>query len=58
VKALICERFGPVDDLRLADLPAPQAAPGHIVIRVHAASVNYPDALLIQGFAPVLDQRR
>lgn len=40
------------DDLsgtQLADLPAPQRQPGEVLIRVHAASLNFPDLLMTQG---------
>src|SRR5579862_5182730 len=31
------------------DVPKPAIAPGRVLMRVEAASVNYPDALLVQG---------
>jgi NADPH2:quinone reductase len=34
--------------LRLAELPLPQPAPGEVRIRVAAAGVNFPDALIVQ----------
>ncbi|MFJ3792253.1 NADPH:quinone oxidoreductase family protein [Kitasatospora sp. NPDC090091] len=36
--------------LRLAeDVPAPVAAPGQLLVRVRAAAVNFPDALMVRG---------
>lgn len=49
MKALLCTQFGSLDDLTVADIPAPVAGPGQVLIDVKAASVNYPDALMVQG---------
>lgn len=49
MKALVCKEFGPLEALRVEDVPAPIAGPGQVVIDVAAASVNFPDALLVQG---------
>ncbi|QDM40280.1 NADPH:quinone oxidoreductase family protein [Altererythrobacter sp. TH136] len=50
MKALRVEALS--DDLsgvRLADLPDPVPAPGEVLVRVHAASINYPDLLMTRG---------
>lgn len=49
MKAIVCEAFGGPEDLVLRDLPSPEAGPGQVRIRVHAAGVNFPDSLIIQG---------
>jgi NADPH2:quinone reductase len=49
LKALLCREFAPLDALRVEDCPDPVAEDGHVVIDVAAASVNYPDALMVQG---------
>ena len=49
MKALVCKEFGSLDALTVEDVPAPVAGPGQVVIDVTAASVNFPDALLVQG---------
>lgn len=57
MKALLCKAWGLPDTLVLEDLPDPVAGPGQAVIRVHAAGVNFPDALIIQNkyqFTPAL----
>jgi NADPH2:quinone reductase len=46
---LLCREFAPLDALRVEDCPDPVAEDGHVVIDVAAASVNYPDALMVQG---------
>jgi NADPH2:quinone reductase len=33
----------------LADIPAPARAPGEVLVRVHAASLNFPDLLMTRG---------
>jgi NADPH:quinone reductase len=35
--------------MRLADVPDPVAGPGELLVRVRAAAVNFPDALLCRG---------
>ncbi|WP_245588620.1 alcohol dehydrogenase catalytic domain-containing protein [Deinococcus pimensis] len=49
MKAIVCESFGPPDALVLRDLPDPTPGEGEVVVDVHAAGVNYPDALMVQG---------
>lgn len=46
--ALMCERFGPPEDLILRQVPVPRPAAGEVLIRVHAAGLNFPDSLSIQ----------
>jgi NADPH:quinone reductase-like Zn-dependent oxidoreductase len=47
VKALIARDYGPV--LEIGELPVPQAGPGQIQARVHAASLNAADVRLPRG---------
>lgn len=49
VKAVVCEAFAPVADLKFTDFPDPVAGPGEVVIEVAAAGVNFPDVLMVQG---------
>ena len=49
MRALLCKEFGPVSGLRVAEVPAPVPADREVVIRVEAAGLNYPDALVVQG---------
>jgi len=49
VKALLCKQFGPPESLVLEDLPSPSAGAGEVVISIKAASVNFPDVLIIQN---------
>lgn len=49
MRAIVCETLGPPSALKLADLPVPSTGPQQVRIRVHAAGVNFPDALIVQG---------
>src|SRR6202008_2614472 len=49
MKAVLCKQFGPPEALVLQDLPSPRPADGEVVISVKAASVNFPDVLIIQN---------
>ena len=49
MKALVCEQYGPVEDLKYRDFPDPEPAPGEILVAVKAIGVNFPDGLLVEG---------
>lgn len=49
MKALICHEFGPIEQLRLEEVASPNPADHQVVVKVMAASVNFPDALIVQG---------
>ena len=49
MKALICSQYGPPENLRVLDVPDLQPAAGEVVVRVRAAGVNFPDALIVQN---------
>jgi NADPH2:quinone reductase len=49
MKAVLCKQFGPPDSLVVEELPSPRAGPGEAVVSVKAASVNFPDVLIIQN---------
>jgi hypothetical protein len=40
VKAIVQDRFGPPEVLRLADTGLPEAGPDDVLVRVHAAALN------------------
>jgi len=48
MKAVLCKSWGPPESLVVEDVPSPVAGPGEVLVEVHAAGVNYPDALIIQ----------
>ncbi|WP_197705127.1 NADPH:quinone oxidoreductase family protein [Sphingobium cloacae] len=45
----MCEHFGPPEELVMRDVPSPQPGKGEIRIRIMAASVNFPDSLIIRN---------
>src|SRR5216117_3155882 len=49
VKAILCKQFGPPESLVIEELPSPKAGAGEVVVTVKAASVNFPDFLIIQN---------
>ena len=49
MKAIVCEKFAPVDELTYQELPDPVAKAGEIVVDINAIGVNYPDGLMVQG---------
>jgi NADPH:quinone reductase-like Zn-dependent oxidoreductase len=50
MKALVLHKHGTLDELQVVtDYPMPQAADGHVVIRVRASSFNYHDVFTVRG---------
>lgn len=49
MRALVCREYGPVSGLSVAELPDPVPGEKEVVVRVEAAGLNYPDALVVQG---------
>ena len=49
MKALQCVELGMPDKLQVNEIPDPEILPGHVLIDNKAASVNFPDVLMIQG---------
>jgi NADPH2:quinone reductase len=49
LKALLCKQFGPPESLVLEDVPSPKPGAGEVVVSIKAASVNFPDVLIIQN---------
>ena len=49
MKAVLCKEFGPPEKLVVEDVPSPVPVEGEVVVQVKAASVNFPDVLIIQN---------
>ena len=49
MKAMLCTAYGPPDSLTLTDVPRVPLGEHDVRIGVHAAGVNFPDLLIIQG---------
>ncbi|HEY0150208.1 MAG TPA: NADPH:quinone oxidoreductase family protein [Allosphingosinicella sp.] len=48
MKALLSRAPGGPETLELAELDAPVAGPGQLLVRVKACAINYPDVLIIE----------
>jgi NADPH2:quinone reductase len=47
MRAARCEEYGGPENVVIRDIPRPEVTPGHVLVDVVAAAVNYPDLLLI-----------
>ena len=49
MRAVVCRAWGPVETLKVEEVPPPVPGKGEILIDVRATAVNYADALLVAG---------
>ncbi|UYN96475.1 MAG: NADPH:quinone oxidoreductase family protein [Enhydrobacter sp.] len=49
MRALVCHAYGPIEDLRIEDIPEPTPKEGEILLRVGAAGVSFAALLGVQG---------
>jgi NADPH2:quinone reductase len=49
MKAVLCKVYGPPESLAIEEVPSPTPGQGEVAISVKAASVNFPDVLIIQN---------
>ena len=49
MKALICEQYGPVEDLKIKEIDSPVPGAEEVLVEVKAAAVNFPDTIIVQG---------
>jgi NADPH2:quinone reductase len=47
MKAARCEEYGGPDKVVIRDIPSPELIPGHVLVDVAAAGVNFPDLLFV-----------
>jgi len=47
--AWLCEETTGVDALTWKELPTPAPGPGEVLVEIRAASLNFPDLLIVQG---------
>lgn len=47
MRAAVCPQYGPPEVVRIEDRPEPTVEAGHVLVRVEAAAVNFPDVLLV-----------
>lgn len=53
MKAIRFERYGGYEELRLAEVPAPEPADGEVLVRMTAAAVNQLDNTVRLGYFPM-----
>ena len=49
MKAVVCTKIGDPDLLEIKDIEIPKPSKNEVLIKVEAAGVNFPDALMVQG---------
>src|SRR5438477_12298815 len=52
MKAIVIQRFGGPEVLKLQEVADPQPRAGEVLVRVHAAGVNFADVMMAQGGYP------
>lgn len=57
MRALVVHEHGPIENLKLEEFPEPKPGPEEVLVDVHAASVNFPDLLVIDGTYQLLPSR-
>ena len=49
MKAIVCERLGGLDHVRLTEVPEPPIEDGQVRVAIAAAGLNFPDLLMLEG---------
>lgn len=49
MRAVVCKQHGPPESLVVEEVPSPVPGPGEVVVSMRAASLNFPDVLIIQN---------
>ena len=49
MRALVCEAYGPIESLKIMDMPKPTPGPGEVLVKVGAAGVSFAAMLGVQG---------
>jgi NADPH2:quinone reductase len=49
LKAVLCEAFGPAENLALAEVALPELKPGHVIVDIQSCALNFPDVLMVEG---------
>ena len=57
MKAVVVREHGPFASQRVESVADPVPAPGEVLVEVHAAGLNYPDILVIEGKYQILPPR-
>jgi len=57
MKAMLSTAPGGPETLELTELPNPEVQPGHLLVRVRAAGLNFPDTLMIRDLYQIKPPR-
>lgn len=49
MRALICDDYTGIESLRVGALPDPEPAPGTVLVKVEAVTINFADTLMVKG---------
>lgn len=49
MKALVCEHFGPPEELVFKQVPVPEPGEGEVLMEAEFCGLNFPDSLIIQN---------
>jgi NADPH2:quinone reductase len=49
MKAMLCESFGPLENVLWKDIDDPVLTPDKVRVRIHASSIGFMDALMLKG---------
>ena len=49
MKAIVCNDFGPIQNIEYKDVKEPIIQDKSVIINVKSVGVNFPDGLLVQG---------
>lgn len=49
MKAVLCKAFGPAETLVVEEVSSPVIKKNEVLLDVHAAGINFPDTLIIEG---------
>src|SRR3954453_2342717 len=49
MRAAWCEWLGDISGVAVQEVPVPAPGPGQVLVRVHAAALNFPDVLMVGG---------
>ena len=49
MKAVLCEAFGPAENLALAEVASPELKPGHVIVDIQSCALNFPDVIMVEG---------
>lgn len=52
MKSYVLAAGGGIDDLKIVQTDVPRPGPGQVLVRMHAASLNYRDLLIVNGMYP------